>query len=80
MFRIHWVMASLVFLKSLSLLFHGINYNKIATNGQHMETWAILYYITHLLKVSAVFVFIFLYFFFRYPASTYHRISAAIWK
>jgi hypothetical protein len=56
MLRIHWVMASLVFLKSLSLLFHGINYNKIATNGQHMETWAILYYITHLLKVSPVFL------------------------
>jgi hypothetical protein len=68
MSRIHWVMASLVFLKSLSLLFHGINYNKIATNGQHMETWAILYYITHLLKVSAVF-FNFFSRLVRYPAS-----------
>ena len=32
-FRIHWIMAALVFLKSLSLFFHGVNYNKIATNG-----------------------------------------------
>ena len=33
-FRIHWIMAALVFLKSLSLFFHGVNYNKIATNGR----------------------------------------------
>ena len=38
-FRIHWIMASLVFLKSLSLFFHGVNYNKIATQG---NTWTSL--------------------------------------
>lgn len=54
-FRIHWIMAALVFLKSLSLFFHGVNYNKIATNGIHMESWAILYYITHLLKGGLLF-------------------------
>ena len=85
-FRIHWIMAALVFLKSLSLFFHGVrhkasnihcfrhdiklctklisccpvwlwsflqvNYTKIAANGIHEESWAILYYVTHLLKVN----------------------------
>ena len=36
-FRIHWIMAALVFLKSLSLFFHGVNYNKIATNGRSID-------------------------------------------
>jgi len=54
-YRIHWIMASLVFLKSLSLFFHGVNYNKIATHGIHVESWAVLYYITHLLKGGLLF-------------------------
>jgi len=54
-FRIHWLMTALVFLKSLSLFFHGVNYNKIATNDIHMESWALLYYITHLLKGGLLF-------------------------
>ncbi len=54
-FRIHWIMAALVFLKSLSLFFHGVNYHKIETNGYHIESWAMLYYITHLLKGGLLF-------------------------
>merc|ERR1719474_1186189 len=54
-FRIHWIMGSLVFLKSMSLFFHGVNYTKIAANGYHIETWAVLYYMTHLLKGGLLF-------------------------
>lgn len=53
-FKIHYLMAILVYLKSLSLLFHAINYHFIDANGEHVATWAILYYLTHLLKGSVL--------------------------
>ena len=51
-FRIHGIIAAQMFLKSLSLVFHGVNHTKIAANGIHEESWAILYYVTHLLKAG----------------------------
>lgn len=59
-FKIHYVMAALVFLKALSLMFHAINFHFIQVLGEHVETWAVLYYITHLIKGSVLFVTIIL--------------------
>ncbi|XP_060809549.1 protein GPR107 [Amyelois transitella] len=55
-FRIHIIMCILVYLKALSLAFHGINYHFIQIRGEHVTAWAILYYITHLLKGAVLFV------------------------
>ncbi|XP_011556070.3 protein GPR107 [Plutella xylostella] len=55
-YRIHIIMCVLVYLKAISLAFHGINYHFIQTRGEHVTAWAILYYITHLLKGAVLFV------------------------
>ncbi|XP_047543710.1 protein GPR107 [Vanessa atalanta] len=55
-YRIHIIMCVLVYLKAMSLAFHGINYHFIQTRGEHVTAWAILYYITHLLKGAVLFV------------------------
>ncbi|XP_045605389.2 protein GPR107 [Procambarus clarkii] len=54
-FKIHYLMGFLVVIKSFSLLFHGVNYHFIQTKGVHMEAWAVMYYIMHLLKGALLF-------------------------
>ncbi|KAA0203739.1 hypothetical protein HAZT_HAZT004874, partial [Hyalella azteca] len=54
-FKIHYLMGVLVVIKSLSLLFHAINYHFIQIQGKHMEAWAVMYYIMHLLKGALLF-------------------------
>ena len=46
-FKIHYLMTALVFIKSISLTFHAINIHYIAVNGKHEAIWAILFYITY---------------------------------
>ncbi|KPP59514.1 protein GPR108-like, partial [Scleropages formosus] len=55
-FKIHWLMAALAFTKSVSLVFHSINYHFINTEGHPIEAWAVMYYITHLLKGALLFI------------------------
>ncbi|CAG9761566.1 unnamed protein product [Ceutorhynchus assimilis] len=55
-FKIHYMMAVLVFLKAISLAFHGVNYHYIEQLGFHVTTWAILFYVAHLLKGALLFV------------------------
>lgn len=54
--KIHYLMTTLVFAKSFSLLFHGINYHYIALNGQPVVTWAYLYYATRSFKGALFFI------------------------
>lgn len=49
-FKIHYLMMALVFVKSISLTFHAINMHYIAVNGTQEAIWAILYYITYVLR------------------------------
>ncbi|MBN3319781.1 GP107 protein, partial [Atractosteus spatula] len=55
-FKIHWLMAALPFTKSLSLVFHAIDYYYISNQGFPIEGWAVVYYITHLLKGALLFI------------------------
>lgn len=55
-FKIHWLMAALAFTKSISLLFHSINYYFINSQGHPIEGLAVMHYITRLLKGALLFI------------------------
>ena len=55
-FKVHYLMLVLMFIKAISLLFHGINYHFIDVHGEKEETFAILFYIIYLTKGILMFV------------------------
>lgn len=54
-FIIHYLMAVLVIIKGLSLAFHSIDLYFISKDGTP-ETWAIIFYVVHLLKGVLLFI------------------------
>nr|QVK45773.1 G protein-coupled receptor [Proales similis] len=59
-FKVHYLMLTLVFIKSMSLTFHAINLHYISVNGIHEAIWAILFYITYVIRGMLLIVIILL--------------------
>jgi len=56
LFKIHYLMAALVFAKFLACILHAIDYYFIASHGTPDEAWAILWYIIHLVRGMLLFI------------------------
>ncbi|CAL1530524.1 unnamed protein product [Lymnaea stagnalis] len=55
-YKIHYLMLVVVFFKSISNLFHGVNMHMIEKTGIHLDAWAILWYIVYLMRGAVLFV------------------------
>ncbi|BFZ20668.1 hypothetical protein BsWGS_23707 [Bradybaena similaris] len=55
-YKIHYLMLVVVFFRSLSDLFHGVNMHMIQLSGIHVDAWAILWYIVYLMRGAVMFV------------------------
>jgi len=60
LYRVHYLMFSLILAKTISLLFHGIDYYYILIEGSQEEGWAVVYYILTSAKGILLFVTILL--------------------
>ncbi|XP_031569520.1 protein GPR107-like [Actinia tenebrosa] len=72
-FKVHYMMFVLIMLKAMDLAFESINYYYISSDGIPKGSWAVVYYITHLLKGALLFTTIVLigtgYFFVKHVLS-----------
>ncbi|VDO87108.1 unnamed protein product [Schistosoma margrebowiei] len=59
-YRIHYLMLAVTIVKSISLGFHSVNYYVIGKHGAHEESWAVMYYITHIIRGALLFITILL--------------------
>ncbi|CAH8644047.1 unnamed protein product [Schistosoma intercalatum] len=59
-YRIHYLMLAVTVVKSISLGFHNVNYYVIGKHGAHEESWAVMYYITHIIRGALLFITILL--------------------
>ncbi|KAL3870870.1 hypothetical protein ACJMK2_038902 [Sinanodonta woodiana] len=59
-YKIHYLMLSVVVVKVLACLFHAVNMYYIGKDGHHEEAWAVLYYIAYLMRGALFFITILL--------------------
>lgn len=60
LYKVHYLMLALVIVKTLSLVFHGIDYYYIEKKGTREEGWAATYYAINLIKGLILFIAILL--------------------
>eukprot|EP00040_Diaphanoeca_grandis_P015387 m.78507 g.78507 ORF g.78507 m.78507 type:complete len:488 (+) comp25120_c0_seq1:80-1543(+) len=60
LYRVHYLMFALIVAKTVSLLFHGIDYHFIKVEGSQEEGWAVIYYVIAMAKGLLLFVTILL--------------------